>query len=293
MMLREVERPRTPVAPPLLSVDEEELREHVARLAAPRHFWAEARENRRAGERLAEQFEGYGYRVAMQGTHRNVIARPPGIDEGPITIVGAHYDSVPGTPGADDNASGVAVMLACARVVAEVAPRSRVVFIAWNAEEDGLAGSTEYVAQLGARDAAEIGCVHVLEMVGFTSKEKGSQRVPPGVPIRAPEVGDFIGLLGSGASNRVVSRLLRRAESVDLHALGLQTYLGVDRLLPVLHRSDHSPFWRAGIPAVLWTDTAELRNPHYHRASDLPDTLDYGFMRRVAELLLADLADAG
>ena len=104
-----------------------------------------------------------------------------------------------------------------------------------------------------------------------------------------PDTGDFLGLLGSGGSNRMVDELVRRAEAEipELRAVGLKTYCGVDRLLPVLHRSDHSPFWKAGVPSVLWTDTAEFRNPNYHGSGDLPGTLDFGFMRQVTELLLA------
>ncbi len=106
-----------------------------------------------------------------------------------------------------------------------------------------------------------------------------------------PDVGDFIGLLGNQGARDLVGRVkrLRAALTPGLPLVTLQTYLGVERWLPVLHRSDHSPFWRAGAPAVLWTDTAEFRNPHYHQPTDTPDTLDYGFMTEVTRLVLGSV----
>lgn len=284
MML--VEAKGTQPAQPL-RVDEAELRDAVGRLSVPRHAWAQARENRRAGERIATELAGLGYRVSFQGTHRNVVAVRPGPIDQPITLICAHYDSVPGTPGADDNASGVAVLLACARALAgRDAP---VGFVAFNGEEDGMIGSADFVESLGGQGASFIRGAHVLEMVGFTAHTRGSQRAPIKLPLPLPDVGDFIGLLGSAGGNALLDGVVRTAARVvpDLRVVGLKTYLGVDRFLPVLHRSDHSPFWRAGIPSVLWTDTAEFRNPNYHQGTDTPDTLDYAFMRRVAELVIA------
>lgn len=270
-----------------LTVDEEELRQHVGWLSRPRHFRAQARENQRVGERLGELLEGFGYRVEVQGPYRNVIAYPP--RHAPCTLVCAHYDSVPSTPGADDNGSGVAALLTSARALGRLAAEARpnVGFVAFNCEEDGMLGSSDFVESFLPTGRLVVERAHVLEMIGFCSHERGSQRRPVRVPIPMPDTGDFLGLLGSGGSNRMVSELVRMADATmpELHVVGLKTYCGVDRLLPVLHRSDHSPFWKAGIPSVLWTDTAEFRNPNYHGSGDRPATLDYGFLRRVTELL--------
>ena len=154
----------------------------------------------------------------------------------------------------------------------------------FNREEDGLLGSTDFVAHGLQRLQRPIGCAHVLEMLGYTAD---TQRLPDGLPVRTPDDGRFLGLLSKGAGNRELARLVARAkaEAPDLPIVALHVYLGLDRFFPDLHRSDHAPFWAANLPAVLWTDTAELRNPHYHRPTDLPDTLDYPFLAKIADLL--------
>jgi hypothetical protein len=75
----------------------------------------------------------------------------------------------------------------------------------------------------------------------------------------------------------------------ELPVYGLKLYAGVERLIPDLARSDQEPFWRVGVPALMWTDTADFRNPHYHQTTDTPDTLDYDFLRRVTQLLVAQV----
>jgi Zn-dependent M28 family amino/carboxypeptidase len=229
--------------------------------------------------------------VEVEGELKNVIATPRGTIDRPLILVGAHYDSVPDTPGADDNASGIAAMLACARALARLDPAPHVGFVAWNGEEDGLLGSIEFVAHRRAQGDMPIAAVHVLEMVGYARHEPGSQRMPVPVP-GAPDIGDFIGLLANQRSNHLVELAARQAEAVvpELPVVGLKVYLGLEGWLPVLHRSDHSPFWKAKIPAMLWTDTAEFRNPNYHRPTDTPETLDYTFMRRVTQLIIATVA---
>jgi len=271
----------------LASVSEAELHANVVALAEPRHVFRQRARNRRAADDIAGALEHLGYAVEVEGELRNVIALPKVVD-GPIVIVGAHYDSVPETPGADDNASGIASMLSCARAFTRLSPAPNVGFVAWNGEEDGLLGSIEFVARRRARGDIAIASAHVLEMVGYASREPRSQRMPVPVP-GAPTVGDFIGLLTNQRSNHLVDLAVSRAEAIvpELPVVGLKVYLGLEGWLPVLHRSDHSPFWKAKLPAMLWTDTAEFRNPNYHARTDTPDTLDYVFMRRVTQLVIA------
>lgn len=269
------------------SVSEAELRAWVEQFSRPRHFVGQPKVNRETAEVIARLFKDWGYVVAFQGPLYNVIARTPG--SGPVQIVAAHFDSTAGTPGADDNASAVAAMLGCAQAVAAAKPETQVMFVAFNREEDGLLGSQDFVRSLSAEERRRIQCVHVLEMVGFASDEPHSQRMPPGLPVKAPTTGNFLGLLANAGSSRQMKQVLGNAKSYlpDFPTLGLHVLLGFEKYLPVLLRSDHAPFWQAGIPSVMWTDTSEFRNPHYHLASDTPETLNYIFLRQVTQLTVA------
>jgi Zn-dependent M28 family amino/carboxypeptidase len=230
---------------------------------------------------------GFGHAPVLQGSYDNIVATSG--DTGPYLLLGAHYDSVPGTPGADDNASAVAVCLECARLVKEHGI-GRAMIVLFNREEDGLLGSRQFVEHLPSQSAWAIEESHVFEMVGFCTHERASQRMPPGLPgILAPDVGDFLGLLANRHSNAVAEKLLTLAATYvpGFPVVALKMYLGMERYFSHLHRSDHAPFWEAGIPSIMWTDTSEFRNPHYHRASDTPNTLDYGFLAQVTQLVLA------
>lgn len=260
------------------------LRRHVQEFSEPRHMRAQPLANTRARERIADHLVQLGYRVFLQGPYRNVVAVPHR-DTAALTAVCAHYDSVPTTPGADDNGSGLAVMLEVARRAARGG--NPIALIAFNAEEDWLAGSRDFVREHIASPRWPIARAHVLEMVGFTGPEQRLPILPTWLPSPIPTTGDFLGLIADGTSAAELARVLgvskRHHDSPPI--VSLRMYLGVERLIPDTGRSDHAPFWNAGIPAVLWTDTGDFRSPHYHRPSDLPDTLDYAFMSRVANLL--------
>jgi Zn-dependent M28 family amino/carboxypeptidase len=195
-------------------------------------------------------------------------------------LIGAHYDAVPGTPGADDNGSAVAVLLAAARAIGS---HESICYVAFNGEECGFVGSRTLVESLGSTCPEQ---VHILEMVGFTSKVQKN----PIPMVECPDVGDFLGLVGTHQSRHVLDHVLACAGCSRIPVLGLylpEISLGQIRALaPHVFRSDHDPFWRKGIPALMWTDTAEFRNPNYHEATDTPDTLDYDFMTEVTRLLI-------
>jgi Zn-dependent M28 family amino/carboxypeptidase len=276
---------------PQADLEQRRLRAWVETLAHPRHFWAEASENRRIGAQIAEELARLGLDVAFQGPFRNVVALPEGRADTPLVLVCAHYDSVPNCPGADDNASGVAVLLECAR---EIAGRSRTVgFVAFNAEEDGLLGSRDFVENGLKLLHLDIASAHVLEMCGFRASGHGSQQSPLPFRLGGPELdeGTFIAVMGQGKSNVLAGAALT-SPPLWLPRVALKTWRGFHRVVSDLGRSDHAPFWNAGLPAVLWTDTGNFRNPHYHRPSDLPETLDYVFMNGVRQLLCNVVAPA-
>lgn len=262
------------------------LRRYVAAIAQPRHCRAQPRANARARELVADLLVSWGYTVELQGPYRNVVALPRK-PFGELIAICAHYDSVPTTPGADDNGSGVAVMLEVAQAAAMAG--TPVAVLAFNAEEDGLAGSRDFVRAQRGHNRWPIRLAHVLEMVGFTGPKQRVPMLPRWLPTPVPEVGDFLGLVADQRSATALCGVLRCARRLSSAppVVALRTYLGVERLMPDTGRSDHAPFWAAGIPAVLWTDTGDFRSPHYHGPTDVPDTLDYDFMTRVASLLSA------
>ncbi|HZV06835.1 MAG TPA: M28 family peptidase [Gemmataceae bacterium] len=277
------------IAEVLRGVSADKLRAYVDVLAFPRHYIVERKANRHARDLLLRLLRGFGYAPVLQGSYDNIVAVSCSSDNGPFLLLGAHYDSVPGCPGADDNASAVAVCLECARLLKENEVGKTMVVL-FNREEDGMLGSQEFVAHLAGQPAGMVEEAHIFEMVGYCNRAPGSQRMPPGLPgVAAPDVGDFLGLLANRYSNTIAEKVLALAATYlpQFPVLALKIYLGMERYFRDLLRSDHAPFWAAGIPAIMWTDTSEFRNPHYHRVSDTPQTLDYDFLANVAKLALA------
>jgi Zn-dependent M28 family amino/carboxypeptidase len=264
----------------LAAISQDDLREVVERISVPRPTGTP--ENEAVRRSIIELFSGteagrLGVEVDEAG---NVVVGDPRRAK---ILIGAHYDSIPGTPGADDNASGVSALLATARAIG---PQEGVCYVAFDGEECGFVGSRALVAGLGGHRPEQ---VHVLEMVGYASREPGSQSNPVPV-IQAPTVGDFLGLVGTYGSRQLLDHVLATA---SCHAVPVQGLFLPDvplemigRISHHLLRSDHAPFWEAGIPALMWTDTAEFRNPHYHRPTDTPETLDYEFLAGVTRLLV-------
>ncbi len=259
----------------------------------PRHFEAQPTENQATAKWLAEQFAEWGYDVRRQGQYNNVLASPRRVAS-QMTLIAAHYDSQPETPGADDNGSAVAAMLVCAETVAKFAPETPVCFAAFNCEEDGMLGSADFVEQFLPGANFKISETHILEMVGYASYKPGSQRLPTGLPIALPDKGDFLGILANGHSGGMMESILSRARTYlpEFSVMALEVVPGAERLFPVLARSDHLPFWQRNIPAVMWTDTSEFRNANYHQPTDTPETLDYGFLLLVTQLLTACACDS-
>lgn len=244
-------------------------------------------------------FHGVGLAVENQGyafenlTVANVIARLEAGDAPSrrTYLVGAHYDSVAGTVGADDNAGAIAVLLETARSL-KILSGSRplhaaVKFVAFALEEPPTyatrhMGSRVYARQ-ARREGEELDGMICLEMVGYYCHEPGCQQYPfPLMFLNYPKTGNFIGIVGNYGS-RELTRSLEKAfcKNPGLPVITLTVPLN-GWIMPAVRLSDHSAFWNEGYPAVMVTDSAFFRNPHYHQPSDTMDTLDFG---RMAELV--------
>lgn len=275
-------------------IDPASLMAHVRALAFERYTPAQRQKARGV---IAHALTGMGYTPDLHGyrSGMNIIAERPGRDPAAkAVLVAAHFDTVEGSPGADDNASGVAVVLELARRLKDRPTRRPLRVVFFDEEEQGLVGSAAY-ARSPTR-LAELAAVVVVEMAGFSCRQKGCQRFPAGLPAGvAPDVGDFIAVVGDLEHVDLLAAF-RRAGGPDRPPIFALPVPDKGTPLPDSRRSDHAPFWDAGVGAVMITDTAELRNPHYHRASDTPETLDPAFMAGVAAMTVdavAELLDAG
>jgi Zn-dependent M28 family amino/carboxypeptidase len=225
-------------------------------------------------------------------TYRNVVAtkypdRPSQVGECPPLLIGAHYDTVSGSPGADDNASGLAVLLEVASHLSTQPLVRPVWLVAFCLEEQDRLGSQAFVSRLRAERRELAGAI-ILECVGFAKSEPGTQLAPPAVPIAVPTQGDFLAIVGNEASRSLVHQLEQEAQrqAAPLKTLSL-VVPGRGEAMPHTRRSDHASFWDAGYPAVVLTDTANFRNPHYHRETDTMDTLNVEFLSSVAATVTA------
>jgi len=210
-------------------------------------------------------------------------------------IVGAHYDSVSGTVGADDNASAIAVQLETARNLKVLLDQKEldlgVKFVSFALEEPPVYG-TRYMgsrvyAKKARKENEKIDGMICLEMVGYTCYEPGCQQYP--FPLQFfgyPKEGNFIGIVGSIKSSGFTITLFNRFQNnQDLPVIKLIVPFN-GWVLPAVRLSDHTSFWSKGYKAVMITDSAFFRNPHYHQPSDTMDKLDYRFMAELVESLM-------
>ena len=206
-------------------------------------------------------------------------------------VIGAHYDSVPETYGADDNASGIAVLLELARYTMQEKISLPVRFVAFTAEEPPNFSTRYQGSKVFVKSALEnkdeiLGAI-ILEMVGYTSNEQAYPLVLKWMGY--PSKGNFIGIVGNRKSKKFgqsIFQSFKKNEQLPVETLFVP-FNG--RILPDTRLSDHSPFWDAGLFAVMITDTAFFRNPNYHTPKDTFDTLDYFFMAELVKSLLITL----
>ncbi|MGJ5630899.1 M28 family peptidase [Nostoc sp. CALU 1950] len=225
----------------------------------------------------------------------NIFAERPGTNKAAKAIlVGAHYDTVASSPGADDNASGIAVLLEVARLLGS-RPTPRTLQLAFfDQEEIGLLGSQAFVSKTARLQ--NLGGAIVMDMVGYACYTPGCQKYPAGLPVTPPsDKGDFLAVVGDTEhlpllnafqnSQNVPSIALNKEES-NLPAVLTLPIPFKGLLTPDTLRSDHAPFWYQGVGAVLVTDTANLRTPHYHQPSDVPATIERSFFTGAAQIVV-------
>lgn len=287
-------------------VSKDRLKEYVRTVEGLRHGTENYSILEEKAGFIADQLGSCGLAVESQPVfyqhrnYRNIIATLQGSGSGQeMLLVGAHYDSSRGSPGADDNASGVAVLLETARILGRHGFRKTIQLVAFTLEEPQiwnhsiLRGSSHFVRK-ARRSGARYEAVLILESVGYTDTRELSQVVPPLLGVPVSKIGDFLAVVANKRSRRLMERFCRCAsEQVPglkllSHAFPFQGYL-----LPQTRFSDHASFWNGGYPALMLTDTAMFRNPHYHTRHDTHDTLDFDFMADVARCVVAFIMTAG
>jgi Zn-dependent M28 family amino/carboxypeptidase len=238
---------------------------------------------------IKEQFEQWGsveihtFEVSGKAC-KNLILNLPGRSRHqnlPPILIAAHYDAVPGTPGADDNATGVAVLLELARMFATQPIKYPLQLVAFDMEEYGLLGSADYAAKL-KQEKRSLRLMMSLEMLGYCDATPNSQNYPSPLERFYPNRGDFIALIGN---LRTLPDLINLSRSIRQSGTPSEWLPVPNRGLIVrdTRRSDHAPFWDAGYPAIMVTDTANMRNPHYHKPSDTIATLNLDFLTGVCQ----------
>jgi hypothetical protein len=246
---------------------------------------------------LSEENMGYRPRVNIFKVggreYRNVEAELPGKSRaGEIVVVGAHYDSVADCPGANDNGSGVAAMLAIAQAFTGTENMRTLRFVAFANEEppyfrtDAM-GSLVYARACRQRGEEIVGMIS-LESLGCYSDEDNSQRFPPGLRRFYPDRGNFVGIIGDENSKDLVEmfyRGFRRVSDFPAQKVALPPES------PGIGGSDHWSFWQCGYPALMVTDTATYRYAHYHKPSDTPDKIDFARYTLVVQALAGAVKD--
>lgn len=265
-----------------------EIRRDVEKLAGDigERNLAHPEELRAAARFIESAFAGAGHEPRRQiydvrGTAcENLEVELSGSSE--IVIVGAHYDSVLGAPGANDNGTGVAAMLALARRFSGQKPRRTLRFVAFANEEPPHFQTAEMGSVVYAQRSRERGenvvAMLSLETLGHYDDAEGSQVYPPPIGLFYPSTGNFVGFVSNVASRKLLRDVVGDFRS---HTRFPSEGAALPAVIPGVGWSDHWAFWQAGYPALMVTDTAPFRYPHYHTNADTPDKIDYERLARV------------
>ena len=266
-----------------LKVSRQKLLAHIRALNYRRYTEAERDRTR---SYLRKSLKQLGWKPELQTFEGgvNIFAQRQGTDaKAGSILVGAHYDTVPTSPGADDNATGVASVLEVARLLGS-RPTPRTLQLAlFDREELGLLGSRAFVAD--KKHLENLQGAIVMDMVGFACHQVGCQKYPQGLPVVPPsDRGDFLAVVGDMEHATLLDAFQSSGQEIP-PVLTLPVPLK-GMLMPDTLRSDRVPFWYRGVGAVLLTDTANLRTPHYHQPSDTLATLDKSFFTASAQLVV-------
>lgn len=294
------------ISPQLNRIDRPQLWGHIQALVGER---SQESDREKVRNYLIQQLESFNLSPRLESFDQgiNIIAERPGNNpEAGVILLAAHYDTVPNSPGADDNASGVAVVLEIARLLTQKnTPRSlKIVF--FDQEEVGLLGSFAFTKN--PDNLTDLQAAIILDMVGYACHRPGCQTYPPGIAVMPlleaagvefPDRGEFLTVVGEVQH----LPLLKVFQSIDQslspsinHSVSFPPLVTLPIPLkglatPDVLRSDHAPFWYQDIPAVLITDTANLRSPHYHQPSDTMANLDPQFFEGSAEIIYHVVAE--
>jgi Zn-dependent M28 family amino/carboxypeptidase len=279
------------------------LEKHVKRIEGLRHGWENYDILAEKAGYIEDTFRPLNVAVENQEVlfhgkaYRNIIATKNGREsDKPRILLGAHYDAASGSPGADDNASGVAALLECAHVLNDTSFDRTIQFVAFTLEEPQpqtihfLIGS-DFFAKEARRLNIRYEAVLILESIGYTDTAEESQFVPAFIRTPIPKRGDFLGIIANKRSKPVMEAFRDAASAYARELITVPYSVPLSgRLIPETRFSDHAPFWDQGYPALMLTDTAMFRNPHYHTRHDRYGTLDFTFMHNVTKAVLGALA---
>ena len=279
-----------------------ELEEHVVHLAETigERNLGKYEKLCEAADYIEDQLKEYGYETNRQ-TYQvrgldcfNIDAEIKGTKKPEeIIIIGGHYDSVIGTPGANDNGSGTASMLVLAKHFREAKPDKTLRFVAWTNEEppyfhnQGEMGSWVYAEKCRKEDQ-NIVAVLSLETMGYFSDEENSQHYPQPLNLAYPSTGNFIGFVSNLKSRPLQLRVI---ETFREHAKVPSEGASLPEIMPGVGWSDHWSFWQEGYQGLMVTDTAPFRYPHYHKTTDTSDKVDYETLSKVNKGLVFVIED--
>ncbi|WP_139240816.1 M20/M25/M40 family metallo-hydrolase [Geitlerinema sp. PCC 9228] len=281
---------KTPMSPAVPQIDRVTLWQFLEDLNYERHTESQRQRTR---DYLSEKLRSFGLSPQKQvfdlprdnarDKGVNIWAQRPGSNsQAGKVIVAAHYDTVAGSPGADDNGSGVATVLEIARLFAQHPTPATLQVIFFDAEEQGMLGSFAFTDVAAHRENVEAAIV--LEMVGFACYQPDCQTYPQSLPIEPPSRrGNFLAVVGNSEHPFLLQAF---SQDMPAHLPPVETLAvpAKGALFPAALRSDHAPFWWHDIPAVMVTDTANFRNPHYHQPSDTINTINRDFFTGSAQI---------